>query len=174
MIARRMTFVLAALFLPGLAALRLHDALIETKSDSLRVQCEIIAAVIAGTSLEPEHMAPLLRRLIPGSEMRARVFSSDGHLLVDTQHRPTPIRDVFRPAWAQPYYWLVRSQVSVVRDAGVITHASYPEIEAALTELATTARLVMENGEPIVSAAAPIRRNGPVPAVLLLSVGAGV
>ena len=137
---RLLLLTLAALLVASLVTVRFHDALIDARREGLLGQAEAIAALLAAASaLEPEHMAPMLRRLVPGPGTRARVLAPEGVLLVDTRHR-------------------------VGRDSpsnGIWTEA--------VNGHAATARLMVEDGQLIASVAVPIRRGGVVHAVLLLS-----
>jgi hypothetical protein len=163
-------FVFVVLFLASLGLLSFHNALIDARRASLVVQGDAIAALLAAdASFEPERMAPLLRRLAPGPRIRARVFARDGVLLVDTVHRVGRVSPS-RGIWSMAHDWWMRGQILADRLAGT---SNSLDLDEALRGHAIPVRLTVEDGEPIVSVAVPIRRSGVALAVLLLSTPAG-
>lgn len=187
---------LGLLIVAGLGLLhagRMHNWLIETKGESLRVQGEVVAAFIAASvpdpdgppesgGIPPERVAPILRRLLPGPVTRARVYAHDGTLLVDTARllsrgqEDHQGRGVINSAWARILCTLMRTEPPVYRETGGpggSGGAPYPEVRTALSGSATSALFVIENGEPVVSVAVPIQRRTAVQGVLLLSARVG-
>jgi len=177
-----------ALVIAGLAILsfsRAYKALIETQGDSLRVQGEVIAAVIAAdesAEIPPERVAPILRRLVRAPDTRARVFARDGTLIVDTAGLPLrgrlgfseePRRGVLETAWTRARSWLARGEMAAIRAPAGTNGAAYPELRMALDGSVTSALLVVESGELVVSVAVPIQSRTAVEGVLLLSTRAG-
>jgi len=183
-----------ALVIAGLAILsfsRAYKALIETQGDSLRVQGEVIAAVIAAdesAEIPPERVAPILRRLVRAPDTRARVFARDGTLIVDTagvplRGRPAqpeslgfsekPRRGVLETASTRALSWLARGEMAAIRAPAGTNGAAYPELRMALDGSVTSALLVVESGELVVSVAVPIQSRTAVEGVLLLTARAG-
>ncbi len=138
-------------------------------------------------SLNPERVAPLLRRLITPTGTRARVYDRDGTMLIDSRglyirgdlsRDPPPLRkdrsSLVEQAWnavrgALP--WLGRS--SAADEPGPADGRTLPEVQRALTGARGT--LVRRNGpgETIVSVAVPIQRGRTVRGALLLSTQEG-
>ncbi|SEP43292.1 two-component system, OmpR family, sensor histidine kinase ChvG [Methylobacterium sp. ap11] len=138
-------------------------------------------------SLNPERVAPLLRRLITPTGTRARVYDRDGTMLIDSRglyirgdlsRDPPPLRkdrsSFVEQAWnavrsALP--WLGRS--SAADEPGPADGRTLPEVQRALTGARGT--LVRRNGpgETIVSVAVPIQRGRTVRGALLLSTQEG-
>ncbi len=163
-------FAFVVLFVASLGLLGFHNALIDARRASLLVQGSAIAALLAtDASLEPERMAPLLRRLAPGPRIRARVFARDGVLLVDTVHRTGRVSPS-AGIWRMALDWWVRGRVLADRLAGTSNSLNLDE---AFDGHAIPVRLTVEDGEPIISVAVPVRHGGVAFAVLLLSTPAG-
>jgi two-component system sensor histidine kinase ChvG len=140
-------------------------------------------------SLRPERIAPLFARLPVAT--RARVYSTDGVLIVDsdrhmkngqlTARDPADAADQrdgrqrVRTAWTRFMAWLQRGQIPVYREVEGANGRSYPEVAAALKGGHSTAiLLITELGQQIVSVATPIIHRGEVQGALLLSTRPGV
>jgi two-component system, OmpR family, sensor histidine kinase ChvG len=137
-------------------------------------------------SIPPERVAPILRRLVPGADTRARVYSADGTLIIDTAQllsrrpigRPEPdatgTQNVkLKSRWTRFLSWLMRGDLPVYREIGGANGKVYPEVRMALSGSATPMLLVNEKGEQIVSMAVPIEYRKAVQGVLLLSTRPG-
>jgi two-component system sensor histidine kinase ChvG len=216
-----------AVLLSGVFYLAQYRAgLIEAQGDSLKVQGESFATLIAynatreeGTgrivlnpdmlpelegahkllrdesiaamqlSIRPERIAPLFTRL--PATTRARVYSTDGVLIVDSDRllksgqltirdrvdRPDQrdSRQRVRTAWTRFMAWLQRGQIPVYREVEGANGRSYPEVAAALKGGHSTAiLLITELGQQIVSVATPVIYRGEVQGALLLSTRPGV
>jgi two-component system, OmpR family, sensor histidine kinase ChvG len=141
-------------------------------------------------SIPPERIAPLFRGGLLPADIRARVYGSDGVLIVDSDQLlsrgqlsgpDTPAVDQqqsnegIRTNWTRFMHWLMRRQVPVYREIGTGNGKDYPEVRVALTGGHSTAMvLVTERGEQIVSVATPIHYRGVVQGALLLSTRPGV
>lgn len=137
-------------------------------------------------SLAPERVAPILTRLLRGTETRARVYAQGGTLIADTDqivHRRQRVegsRDKngelkVRSQWTRFLTWLMRGEMQVYRDVGSANGMdAYPEVRIAMNS-GTTANmlLVNEKYEQIVSMAVPIQYRKAVQGVLLLSLRPG-
>jgi two-component system sensor histidine kinase ChvG len=177
---RRISLILLpALIVAGLGTIGLgglFNSLVDLKRETLRVQADILASVlVADGPLEAERAAPILRRLMPGSQTRARLYSHDGVLLVDTAVRPEQRNgagDLFAEACSRLTYWLRERHMPPIRETSGPDDTVHPEVRAALGGLAATLEAV-ENGEQVVLVAMPIQRRAVIEGVLLLSARAG-
>jgi two-component system sensor histidine kinase ChvG len=136
--------------------------------------------------IAPERVTPIVRRLLPSTDTRARVYAQDGTLIVDTAQLLTR-GQVARPgddqqggrvkvknAWTRFMAWLTRGDLPVYREIGTANGTAYPEVRMALTSgWATPMLLVNEKGEQIVSMAVPIQYRKATLGVLLLSTRPG-
>jgi two-component system, OmpR family, sensor histidine kinase ChvG len=138
-------------------------------------------------SIAPERVTPILRRLVPATDTRARVYAHDGTLIIDTAQllsrgqiaRVEPpagdpqARVKVKNSWTKFLTWLMRGDLPVYREIGSANGTAYPEVRMALSGSATPMLLVNEKGEQIVSMAVPIQYRKAVQGVLLLSTRPG-
>jgi two-component system, OmpR family, sensor histidine kinase ChvG len=135
-------------------------------------------------SIPPERVTPILRRLVPQTETRARVYAHDGTLIVDTDQLLLRRQRVDGPTysdgrakvknnWTRFLSWLTRGELPVYREIGGSNGTSYPEVRMALSGSTTPMLLVNDKGEQIVSMAVPIQYRKAVQGVLLLSTRPG-
>lgn len=138
-------------------------------------------------SIRPEKVTPVLRRLIPPTKTRARIYGRDGTLIVDSSSlfsrgqiaRPEPsaAMDGNRPKtknfWTRLTAWLIDKELPVYQEIGSANGTAYPEVKDALKGTTTAMLLLDQKGEQIVSVAVPIERRGAVQGVLLLSTRPG-
>jgi two-component system, OmpR family, sensor histidine kinase ChvG len=136
-------------------------------------------------TIRPELVMPVLRRLMQfSSTVRARVYTLEGKLVVDSAHmlqrgqiaRSEPDADAKPRAktnWTrvvERFFRIGGTTLPVYQEIGAADGTTYPEVRMALSSGATTPMLLLtQDGEQIVSIAAPIRRAGAVQGVLLLS-----
>ncbi|WP_245443078.1 sensor histidine kinase [Methylobacterium terrae] len=138
-------------------------------------------------SLNPERVAPLLRRLITPTGTRARVYDRDGTMLIDSRGlyiRGDLSRDL--PPTRKDSLSLIEQAWNTVRthvpglgrpssadEPGPADGRTLPEVQRALAGARGT--LVRRNGpgETIVSVAVPIQRGRTVRGALLLSTQEG-
>ena len=139
-------------------------------------------------SINPERVAPVLRRLILPTNTRARIYDSQGFLLLDSRNLygrgdvlrldlPPPTEKqlgVFRRAWNTFRLWLDLGDLPRYRELGADAGMDYSEVANALAG-AKGAHMVRVNdlGEVIVSVAAPVQRFRAVRGALLLSTQGG-
>lgn len=138
-------------------------------------------------SIRPERVAPILRRLIEPTTRRARVYSRDGTLVMDSatllkrgqlsRHEPK-VPDGGRAStknfWTRLKSWMLASDdLPVYKEIGNANGTSYPEVRQALEGKATAMLLLNEKGQQIVSTAVPIQRASGVQGVLLMSTRPG-
>lgn len=170
----------------------------EVETDSILVDPDKLLELQAGQSLpprsdqleslefpiNPERVAPLLRRLIPQTRTRARIYDPDGNLLLDSQYLGQVLRydlppvdqseeNVFERGWQWVRQFFRRRDLPVYREQPGGNGVAYPEVMSALT--GTTAKVVRisEQGEQIVSVAVPVQRFRAVLGVLQLSTQGG-
>jgi two-component system sensor histidine kinase ChvG len=139
-------------------------------------------------SINPERVAPVLRRLISPTKTRARIYDRDGYLILDSRNiyipgevlrldlpPPNESRPGFiRRAWLAFRSWLGRGDLPVYQELGPEAGKDYPEVALALAG-AKSAHMVRVNhfGEVIVSVAVPVQRFRAVRGALLLSTQGG-
>lgn len=143
------------------------------------------------TSLEfpinPERVAPVLRRLVTPTRTRARIYDRDGALLLDSRslyargdilrfdlpppktREPTIVDQVVRTVKR----WFRRSDLPIYEEIGASNGRAYPEVKRAISGTPESIVRVNDNGEIIVSVAVPIQRFRAVTGVLLMSTQGG-
>ena len=111
-------------------------------------------------SVNPERVAPLLRRLVSPTRTQARVYDREGALLLDTRNlygRGDVLRyDIVpvdeRPsrmerAWIAVKNWFGRVNLPLYRDLGPANGLGYPEVIQALLGMKSSTVRVNERGE---------------------------
>ena len=122
--------------------------------------------------INPERVAPLLRRLISPTRTRARIYDRDANLMLDSQHLyaggqvlrfslpPLDSEDqgIFENAvdWVMGFFR--RSDLPVYQDSPGGNGAAFPEVMTALTGGASTIVRMNEQGGLVVSIAVPVQR----------------
>jgi two-component system sensor histidine kinase ChvG len=175
------------------------SATVET--DAIRIDPEKLLELQAGQSLQPgndqldsldfpinpERVAPVLRRLISPTRTRARIYDRDANLLLDSRHLYSrgqilrfdlpPVEDD-QPDLLDRIYKRVANFFSptdlpVYREQPGGSGAAFPEVMRALTGTPATEVRISEQGEQIVSVAVPVQRFRAVLGVLMLSTQGG-
>ncbi len=137
--------------------------------------------------INPERVAPVLRRLISPTRTRARLFDADANLLLDSRHlysRGQVLRFDLPPIESETATWaewaarlfnkmLQPSNLPLYKEAPGGDGSIYPEVMNALTGVRGAVVRVTDKGELIVSVAVPVQRFRAVLGVLLLSTQAG-
>ncbi|MCQ8782212.1 sensor histidine kinase [Mangrovibrevibacter kandeliae] len=137
--------------------------------------------------INPERVAPLLRRLISPTRTRARLYDRDANLILDSRHLYSrgqilrfdlpPVADEEPSLFERAEDWvrrlLQRGDLPIYRETPGGSGTTYPEVMNALTGGPATVVRVTEHGELIVSVAVPIQRFRAVLGVLLLSTQGG-
>ncbi len=137
--------------------------------------------------INPERVAPVLRRLISPTKTRARIYDPDGTLILDSRHLyargqilrfdlPTGKEDTagwMENAWQKIKLWLRRGDLPLYEEAGGGSGKKYPEVVASLGGSPASIVRVSEKGEMIVSVAVPVQRFRAVLGALLLSTQGG-
>jgi two-component system sensor histidine kinase ChvG len=135
-------------------------------------------------SINPARAAPILKRLVAPTRTRARVFDTDGFLLLDTRafYTPGTIGDVPPPSNAEEQTLFSRSWNAVKQRFGRIDLSTpdegpgprqFQEVQRALQGRPTAVVRVSTEGQTIVYAASPILRGGQVRGALLMSTQEG-
>ncbi|MBO6717113.1 MAG: sensor histidine kinase [Rhizobiaceae bacterium] len=175
------------------------SATVET--DSISIDPERLLELQAGESLpptgdqfdslqfpiNPERVAPVLRRLISPTRTRARIYDRDANLLLDSRHlysRGQVLRFDLPPvAQEEPDIiermqkfvtdFFRRTDLPVYQEQPGGSGAAFPEVMNALSGSPSTVVRVSEQGEMIVSVAVPVQRFRAVLGTLLLSTQGG-
>jgi two-component system, OmpR family, sensor histidine kinase ChvG len=133
--------------------------------------------------INPERVAPVLRRLISPTKTRARIYDRDGVLVLDSRSlygRGDVLRfDLAPPSNEKPGMteramiairtWLNRGDLPLYRELGPENGNGYSEIGDALNGQKGSMVRINERGEVIVSVAVPVQRFRAVHGALMLS-----
>jgi two-component system, OmpR family, sensor histidine kinase ChvG len=132
--------------------------------------------------VNPERVAPLLRRLVTPTKTRARIYDRDGALILDSRSlgRGDVLRfDLPPPSTEKPGViertfiairtWLGRGDLPAYHDLGGDNGKGYPEVSKSLNGQKASMVRINERGEVIVLVAVPIQRFRTVRGALLLS-----
>nr|WP_238245921.1 stimulus-sensing domain-containing protein [Methylobacterium iners] len=137
-------------------------------------------------SLNPERVAPLLRRLVTPTGNRARVYDQEGGLLFDTRTLSArgdqlTIRRQKRNFLEQGWDFVqtrvlgrdLADRPAGTEEVGPANGRSLKEVQVALAGSRGTLVRRNEGGETIVSVAVPIQRSGSLRGALMLSTQGG-
>src|SRR5829696_1307933 len=137
-------------------------------------------------SINPERVAPLLRRLVTPTRTRARIYDREGALLLDSRSLfsrgdivrfdlPPPSEDatLMEHAWSVVRDLFRRSATRLLEKIGPSDGKTLPEVQQALAGQRGQFVRRNERGETIVSVAVPIQRLRSVRGALLLSTQGG-
>lgn len=133
--------------------------------------------------INPERVAPVLRRLISPTNTRARIYDREGVLLLDSRSLygrgdvlrfdlPTPEEErpgFFQRQWLSIQKRLTRGDFPIYHELGSQNGKGYPEVVTALAGATNSIVRMNTRGEVIVSVATPLQRFRAVRGVLLLS-----
>ena len=133
--------------------------------------------------INPELVAPLLRRLISPTRTRARIFDREANLLLDSKHlysRGQILRydlpalegeepDLLERIGKFAANLLRRTDLPVYREQPGGSGSIYPEVIRALTGNRSSEVRITEKGELVVAVAVPVQRFRGVLGVLMLS-----
>lgn len=133
--------------------------------------------------INPERVAPVLRRLISPTKTRARIYDRDGVLILDSRslygrgdvlrfELPPPSSE--KPGFAEKAMiairtWLNRGDLPLYRELGPENGNGYQEVQQALDGTKSSMVRINERGEVIVSVAVPVQRFRAVHGALMLS-----
>jgi two-component system sensor histidine kinase ChvG len=133
--------------------------------------------------INPERVAPILRRLVSPTKTRARIYDRDGVLLVDSRNLfgrgdilrfdlPPPTAEkpgVFERAFLAVRRWLGRGDLPLYRELGAENGKGYLEVGQALSGQDSSMVRINDRGDVIVSVAVPVQRFRAVRGALMLS-----
>jgi two-component system sensor histidine kinase ChvG len=133
--------------------------------------------------INPERVAPVLRRLISPTKTRARIYDRDGSLILDSRslygrgdvlrfELPPPA--VEKPGIAERTMiairtWLNRGDLPLYTELGPENGNGYQEVEQSLKGQKSSMVRVNDRGEVIVSVAVPVQRFRAIHGSLMLS-----
>lgn len=137
--------------------------------------------------INPEDVAPVLRRLISPTRTRARIYDRDGLIILDSdrlysrgqilRYDLPPVtgkdRGFFEEYWLQFRHWFWQSDLPLYKESPDGNGTAYREVVTALTGGPASETRRTESGDTIVSVAVPVQRFRAVLGVLLLSTEAG-
>ncbi|MBE7184002.1 MAG: sensor histidine kinase [Methylobacterium mesophilicum] len=137
--------------------------------------------------INPERVAPVLRRLISPTRTRARIYDRDANLLLDSRHLYSrgqilrydlPVAEGDEPSFLERvekrFFDFFRfSDLPVYKEQPGGNGTAFPEVMNALTGVPSTVVRISEQGEQIVSVAVPVQRFRAVMGVLMLSTQGG-
>ncbi len=138
-------------------------------------------------SINPERVAPVLRRLISPTKTRARIFDRDGGIILDSRNLivsgdvlrfELPPPSLEKPGFAERTMiairtWLNRGDLPLYHELGPENGNGYQEVVKALNGQKGSMVRVNERGEVIVSVAVPVQRFRAVHGALMLSTQGG-
>jgi two-component system, OmpR family, sensor histidine kinase ChvG len=138
-------------------------------------------------AINPERVAPLLRRLVSPTNTRARIYDRDGVLILDSRSLygrgdvlrfDLPAPDAEKPGLLERAViairtWLSRGDLPRYRELGPENGNGYPEVTQALSGQNASVVRMNDRGEVIVSVAVPVQRFRAVHGALLLSTRGG-
>ena len=129
--------------------------------------------------VNPERVAPVLRRLVSPTNTRARIYDRDGVLILDSRNLydvlrfdlppPTQKPGVLERAYVAIRTWFSRGTLPLYRELGPQNGKSYGEVGNALKGFKSSMVRINERGEVIVSVAVPVQRFRAVRGSLMLS-----
>ncbi|MEN0001883.1 MAG: sensor histidine kinase [Pseudomonadota bacterium] len=134
--------------------------------------------------IDPERVAPVLRRLISPTRTRARIYDPDANLILDSRHLYSsgqilryelteldgpPQPGIWESITNSVRYFFRRDDLPIYREVPGGSGTEYPEVIRALSGSRQSIERLSEDNEMIVSVAVPIQRFRAVLGVLQLS-----
>ncbi len=129
-------------------------------------------------SINPERVAPILRRLVSPTNTRARIYDRDGALVLDSRNLYDVLRFDLPPPSAKPgmlerFYitirtWASRGTLPLYHEFGPQSGKGYEEVVNAAKGYKSSMVRINERGEVIVSVAVPVQRFRAVRGALML------
>jgi two-component system, OmpR family, sensor histidine kinase ChvG len=133
--------------------------------------------------INPERVAPVLRRLVSPTKTRARIYDRDGVLLVDSRSLfgrgdvlrfDLPAPNAEKPGLLERVFiavrrWLGRGDLPLYQELGAGNGRGYPEVSQALNGQNASMVRIDDRGDVIVSVAVPVQRFRAVRGALMLS-----
>jgi two-component system sensor histidine kinase ChvG len=129
--------------------------------------------------VNPERVAPVLRRLVSPTNTRARIYDRDGMLILDSRNLYDVLRFDLPPPTRKPGFlerayvavrtWFSRGTLPLYRELGPQNGKAYGEVGNALQGFKSSMVRINDRGEVIVSVAVPVQRFRAVRGALMLS-----
>ena len=133
--------------------------------------------------INPERVAPVLRRLVSPTKTRARIYDRDGVLILDSRNLygrgdvlrfdlPPPNAEkpgLMERAFIALRRWFGRGDLPLYNELGPENGKGYQEVAQALSGAHASMVRVNDRGEVIVSVAVPVQRFRAVRGALMLS-----
>jgi two-component system sensor histidine kinase ChvG len=129
--------------------------------------------------VNPERVAPVLRRLVSPTNTRARIYDRDGVLFLDSRNLDAVLRFDLPPPTRQPGFlerayvtirtWFSRGTLPLYRELAPQNGKGYHEVGNALQGFKSSMVRINDRGEVIVSVAVPVQRFRAVRGALMLS-----
>ncbi len=133
--------------------------------------------------INPERVAPVLRRLVSPTKTRARIYDRDGVLLVDSRNLfgrgdvlrfDLPAPNAEKPSFFERVFmavrrWLGRGDLPLYRELAAGNGRGYPEVAQALNGQNASMVRINDRGDVIVSVTVPVQRFRAVRGALMLS-----
>lgn len=137
--------------------------------------------------INPERVAPVLKRLVEPTGTRARIYDRDGALLLDSRSLysrgeilrfdmpapTTPKPNWMERGWNSMKMWFERGDLPLYKELGPNNGKGYTAVVDALQGQKASAVQVNERGQVIVSVAVPVQRFRAILGALLLSTQGG-
>ncbi len=137
--------------------------------------------------INPERVAPVLKRLVEPTGTRARIYDRDGALLLDSRSLyargeilrfdmpapTTPKPNWMERGWNAMKFWFERGDLPLYKELGPNNGKGYPAVVEALQGQKASVVQVNERGQVIVSVAVPVQRFRAILGALLLSTQGG-
>jgi two-component system, OmpR family, sensor histidine kinase ChvG len=164
------------------------SATVET--DTITIDAERLLDLQAGESygpsqealefpINPERVAPVLRRLVSPTNTRARIYDPAGVLILDSRNLYDVLRfdlppprqkpGVLERAYVTIRTWVSRGTLPLYREFEPQNGKGYGEVANALQGFKSSMVRINERGEVIVSVAVPVQRFRAVRGALMLS-----
>ena len=129
--------------------------------------------------INPERVAPVLRRLVSPTNTRARIYDRAGVLILDSRNLYDVVRFDLPPPRQKPGVlergyvtirtWVSRGTLPLYREFEPQSGKGYGEVANALQGFKSSMVRINERGEVIVSVAVPVQRFRAVRGALMLS-----
>jgi two-component system sensor histidine kinase ChvG len=137
--------------------------------------------------IDPHLAAVVIRKVVGPADLEARIYSTRGSLILNSDTLFSNGRDEEDEAaadneaaprlknfWTRLNYWVINKELKVYRELGTANGFLYPAVKkAAQGGRETPILLLNRRGQQIVSMAEPIKRGNKVLGVLLLSTKPG-
>lgn len=136
--------------------------------------------------IDPSQAALVLKKLVKPTNLKARVYSQKGTLILDSDTLFADAPNAAAAAgagdeaprlknfWTRLHYWLINKELKVYRELGTANGFLYPEVKLAAEKGVETPLLLLNrHGQQIVSMAEPVRRGSKVMGVLFVSTQSG-